>query len=57
MLGAVQFAVGWALELTDASALLQLAVLVPAYLILGGEVVFDGVWQHEVAVGEALHEG
>ena len=43
LLGAVLFAVGWALELTDASALLQLAVLVPAYLILGGEVLLTAL--------------
>ena len=43
LLGAVLFAVGWALELTDAPALLQLAVLVPAYLILGGEVLLTAL--------------
>ena len=43
LLGAALFVIGWALELTDASALLQLAVLVPAYLILGGEVLMTAL--------------
>ena len=54
LLGAVLFVIGWALELTDAAVLIQLAVLIPAYLILGGEVLLTAL--KNICKGQAFDE-
>ena len=54
IIGAVLFVVGEVLHLKDAPLLVQLIALVPAYLILGGEVVWNAL--KNIAKGQVFDE-